>query len=323
MQLGLESCCHCVRSTVALTAAMLFCVCMCLAGKEVLRFPTTQPRPHQQMKDSEQTPSESEATDKPEPNSPASHPPVQSRSHQSEVEHPHFATGTPLPGSRGSPPPSSPPATHHSGRNVGSLANSALEGIRQGNIVAGTEEGETEYHKPQGTYRKHRGMHCEHINFLIPLHPLLVSNLQGPPSDERHASEMVGISLLYPGLVHQVSLPAHPPSVCMCSHHMHCRGLPTLVRGGLHQPLLSFLTNHLLGMGDISLSGVEIFDIIIMYQYYPSLLFIVCCSSCQPEQNLALFSGQAGEGEVSFLLRGPRIRLSGTQWYKWLGVAIT
>ena len=104
---------------------------------------------------------------------------------------------------------------------------------------------------------------------------------------------------------------------------MHCRGLPTLFRGSLHQPLLSFLTNYLLGMGDISLSGVKMVDIVIMYQYYPSLLFIVCCSSCQPEQNLALFSGHAGEGQVSLLLRGPGIRLRGTQWYKWLGVTIT
>ena len=148
-----------------------------VAGKEVSQLPT---HPHHPMKDSEQTHTERVAIDKPEdsesspillatqkPNSPARGTPVQFRSYQSELQRPHFTSGTPLPGSRGSSPPSSPPPTQSSGRNARNLANSTLEGIRQGNIVAGTENGGTGYRKPQGTYRKHRGTHWECMAFVI------------------------------------------------------------------------------------------------------------------------------------------------------------
>lgn len=58
---------------------------------------------------------------------------------------------------RGSFPSPPSPSVHHDRRDVGSLANSTLESIRLGNIVAGKEQGGLEHSEPNETYRKHRG----------------------------------------------------------------------------------------------------------------------------------------------------------------------
>lgn len=56
-----------------------------------------------------------------------------------------------------------PPSVRH---DVESLADSTLESIRLGNIVAGKDQGGTEHCEPNETYRKHRGT-CNMEEYLL------------------------------------------------------------------------------------------------------------------------------------------------------------
>ena len=79
--------------------------------------------------------------------------PAQVWSYRNDLIH---TTSKSAPG-RGSFPSPPPPSVHYDRRDVGSLADSTLESIRLGNIVAGKEQGGLEHCEPNETYRKHRG----------------------------------------------------------------------------------------------------------------------------------------------------------------------